>query len=265
MIEIVKTPWEDKFYHMVSECDSSIRITSPYIKSNIVTKLYDHLKDSVQVDVVTSCKLMNFYRKASDIEALCVIIDRGGKLINFQKLHSKIYIFDDKKVIITSSNLTKGGLYSNYEFGIEIDEQNLIKSITHDFDNLKNDEKSGVVELSELYKIKEIIDALPKEDKIVIPKIKDNEDEQDVEVFTGDIKIVESKLSGWIRDVFDCLLEIPKEEITLNEVYSFEKKLSALHPENRFITDKIRQQLQKLRDIGLIQFLGSGKYKKLWT
>ncbi len=264
MISTVITPWEDKFYRMVSECDNHLRITSPFIKSNIVTKLYDHIKDNVQLDVVTSCKLMNFYRRASDIEALSYIMNKGGSVLNLQKLHSKIYIFDDNKAIITSSNLTKGGLSTNYEYGIEISEPNLIKSITQDFDALKNDEKTGIVELSELNKIKEIINALPKESKIIIPKIKDNEDEKDVEIFTGDIKIVESKLTGWAKDVFSCILEIPNEEFTLNDIYSFENKLSELHPDNKFVTDKIRQQLQKLRDIGLIKFLGSGKYKKLW-
>lgn len=264
MISTVITPWEDKFYRMVSECDSHLRITSPYIKSNVVTRLYDHIKDNVQFDVVTSCKLMNFYRRASDIEALSYIMNKGGSLLNFQNLHSKIYIFDDKKAIITSSNLTKGGLSTNYEYGIEISEPDLINSITKDFDSLKNDERTGTVELTELNKIKEIIDALPKESKIIIPKVKFDEDEKDVEVFTGDIKIIESKLNGWVKDVFACLLEIHSEEFTLSEIYGFEKKLSELHPDNRFVTDKIRQQLQKLRDVGLIQFLGSGKYKKLW-
>lgn len=265
MITTIVTPWEDKFYRMVAECESTLRITSPFIKSNVVSKLFEHIKQDVHIDVVTSCKLMNFYRRATDIEALSYIINKGGSLLNLQNLHSKVYIFDENKAIITSSNLTTGGLKNNYEYGIEISEHDLVKDITKDFDDLRNDERTGKVELSELNKIKEIIDALPKESKIVIPKVKNDEDEKDVEIFTGDIKVVESKLTGWVKDVFVCLLEIPNEVFSLNEIYSFEKKLSTLHPENRFVTDKIRQQLQKLRDIGLIQFLGNGRYKKLWS
>jgi type II restriction enzyme len=34
----------------------------------------------------------------------------------------------------------------------------------------------------------------------------------------------------------------------------------ALHPKNRHIHDKIRQQLQILRDMKLIRFLGGGEY-----
>jgi type II restriction enzyme len=34
-----------------------------------------------------------------------------------------------------------------------------------------------------------------------------------------------------------------------------------LHPQNRNIEAKIRQQLQMLRDHGLIEFLGNGRYR----
>ena len=35
------------------------------------------------------------------------------------------------------------------------------------------------------------------------------------------------------------------------------------YPNNNFIKDKIRQQLQILRDKGLIDFVGRGNYKKI--
>jgi type II restriction enzyme len=46
-------------------------------------------------------------------------------------------------------------------------------------------------------------------------------------------------------------------------MYQFENKLKIKHPNNNFIKDKIRQQLQVLRDKGLIEFVGRGKYKKV--
>jgi len=36
---------------------------------------------------------------------------------------------------------------------------------------------------------------------------------------------------------------------------------SELHPNNAHVRDKIRQQLQVLRDLGLLEFLGSGSYR----
>ena len=46
-------------------------------------------------------------------------------------------------------------------------------------------------------------------------------------------------------------------------MYAFENELKLKHPENNFIKDKIRQQLQYLRDKGFVKFLERGKYKKL--
>jgi len=68
---------------------------------------------------------------------------------------------------------------------------------------------------------------------------------------------------GWVLDVMDCVEKIQNETFTLDEVYKFEEKLKLKYPNNNFIKDKIRQQLQILRDKGIIEFKGRGKYKKL--
>jgi len=44
-------------------------------------------------------------------------------------------------------------------------------------------------------------------------------------------------------------------------VYAKEGVIARLHPENRHVRDKIRQQLQVLRDKGLVEFLGRGEYR----
>jgi len=66
---------------------------------------------------------------------------------------------------------------------------------------------------------------------------------------------------GWLLDVMRCIDKLGKTEFKLDEVYNFESELSRLHPENRHIKDKIRQQLQVLRDKGYMKFLGQGKYR----
>lgn len=68
---------------------------------------------------------------------------------------------------------------------------------------------------------------------------------------------------GWILDVMMCVDAIKKNEFTLDEVYSFESKLKLKYPNNNFIKDKIRQQLQILRDKRIIEFVGRGIYKKI--
>ncbi|KKR02606.1 MAG: Dam-replacing family protein [Candidatus Yanofskybacteria bacterium GW2011_GWA1_39_13] len=67
--------------------------------------------------------------------------------------------------------------------------------------------------------------------------------------------------SGWLSDVQQNIERLGKQEFTLEDAYSFEGELSTLHPENKFVKDKIRQQLQVLRDKGYLEFTGPGKYR----
>jgi type II restriction enzyme len=66
---------------------------------------------------------------------------------------------------------------------------------------------------------------------------------------------------GWLIDVMKCVDSIGKKEFELNEVYAFESQLSALYPENRHVKQKIRQQLQVLRDRGYLDFTSRGCYR----
>ena len=52
-----------------------------------------------------------------------------------------------------------------------------------------------------------------------------------------------------------------KDEFSLAEVYAHADALARLHPANRHVHDKIRQQLQVLRDLALVEFLGRGVYR----
>jgi len=66
---------------------------------------------------------------------------------------------------------------------------------------------------------------------------------------------------GWILDVMNCISRLDKSIFELNEVYDFEKELQTKYPDNNHIKDKIRQQLQLLRDKGYLSFVSRGKYK----
>jgi len=73
----------------------------------------------------------------------------------------------------------------------------------------------------------------------------------------------ENKISakGWLLDVMKCIEELGNKEFSLDEVYAFENILSNKHPDNKHIKDKIRQQLQILRDKGYLEFMGQGNYR----
>ncbi len=71
------------------------------------------------------------------------------------------------------------------------------------------------------------------------------------------------KLRGWLLDVLNCVNEIKSEIFTLQEIYQYADLLQAKHSLNNNVEPKIRQQLQFLRDKGLIEFVGRGVYRKV--
>jgi type II restriction enzyme len=66
---------------------------------------------------------------------------------------------------------------------------------------------------------------------------------------------------GWTLDVLNVVRSLNKKEYTLADVYAHANELAKLHPKNAHIPDKIRQQLQVLRDVKLLEFLSPGFYR----
>lgn len=79
--------------------------------------------------------------------------------------------------------------------------------------------------------------------------------------FLTEFKDFESR--GWITDILFCIENIKKQIFNLSDMYAYEQHLKILHPENNNIQAKIRQQLQILRDRGVVEFLGKGEYRML--
>ncbi|HLZ51052.1 MAG TPA: DpnI domain-containing protein [Candidatus Acidoferrum sp.] len=72
---------------------------------------------------------------------------------------------------------------------------------------------------------------------------------------------LQAEKRGWTLDVLQVVQSLGKPEFTLADVYAHSAELAKLHPDNRHVRPKIRQQLQVLRDLGLLSFLSPGSYR----
>ncbi len=94
--------------------------------------------------------------------------------------------------------------------------------------------------------------------KLILPKTAILESWQKTLFLKKEPKVTER---GWALDIMNCIDKLGKKEFSLAEVYDFGKELQEKHLRNLHIKDKIRQQLQILRDSGYLEFLGRGKYR----
>ncbi|MEK7180713.1 MAG: DpnI domain-containing protein [Patescibacteria group bacterium] len=110
-----------------------------------------------------------------------------------------------------------------------------------------------------------LLNSIPQTGKIFFVKNRQVEPKEKVlaewkkTLFLRDEKEVSAK--GWLLDTMRSIEKLGKQEFTLNDIYASEKELGKLHPENKHIKDKIRQQLQILRDKSYLDFVSRGYYR----
>ncbi|HTV59966.1 MAG TPA: DpnI domain-containing protein [Verrucomicrobiae bacterium] len=75
------------------------------------------------------------------------------------------------------------------------------------------------------------------------------------------LETIKVEKRGWTLDVLNTVRALNKREFELADIYRDASRLAKLHPDNRHVLPKIRQQLQILRDLGLLEFLGGGSYR----
>lgn len=98
-----------------------------------------------------------------------------------------------------------------------------------------------------------------------MPKLELDYDDEPVDnYFDKDVSYIIKNMKGWKKAVFYALGFIKKQIFSTNDFSLIVPYLKSQYPKNHNVEAKIRQQLQELRDVGLIKFEGNGVYKKLW-
>jgi type II restriction enzyme len=68
---------------------------------------------------------------------------------------------------------------------------------------------------------------------------------------------------GWTVLTLRMVRALQKNSFDLQDLYALENEFAGVYPGNRHIKDKIRQQLQILRDLGVLAFEERGEYRLL--
>ena len=268
-LQIIKNPATEVFLKLVSESKEQL-LASPFVKSYVAKMILDRRPPKAEICLLTSYKLTSFHRRSSDLSALRSFVQSNIDVRNHPKLHAKTYIFDAHKAIVTSANLTLGGLENNYECGVLIEDESIVSSLKADFLKLfrNKDEVSPITE-EILTTTEQILAKVPEEKRTKFEKSEREifaqaKFEPEDDLYDGGIETIRKTLSGWRLDMFNIVSQIPANVFNLDQAYEYKSHLQKMHPENRNIEAKIRQQLQELRDLGLVEFLGKGIYRRLW-
>jgi len=183
--------------------------------------------------------------------------------------HPKIYLIRKaEKIVISigSSNLTAGGLQNNVEVNaiIEASEKDeVVSDIYGIYNRLKF--QRGRFEPSLNY-----IDEYEETYKTVLKKsikvLKEKQVKEKIKALRGQEKILpkpkptKGELFGWQKLVYERL---PEGIFKTSNMYSYAEEFQKYYPENKHITDKIRQILQQLRELGFLKHISENKWEKI--
>lgn len=136
-----KRTFEDKLDQMLESAEFEIIIVSPWIKR----QMWERIRGSIERFVRKGGSLKVFMRGCKSDFSLGLSDDvteeikrMGGTIIFIGQLHAKVYLVDRKEAIVASANLTKGGIESNYEAGVWLNDPKIIKDICEFTDDLYN-------------------------------------------------------------------------------------------------------------------------------
>jgi phosphatidylserine/phosphatidylglycerophosphate/cardiolipin synthase-like enzyme len=89
---------------------------------------------SLRVDLITDLRPDSILTGALDVEALLAFANSvpHSTITYLPNLHAKVYIADQHTAIITSANLTDGGLIKNFEYGVVVNDPQTITQVRTD-------------------------------------------------------------------------------------------------------------------------------------
>ncbi len=263
-LQIVLTPTFDWLAEQAKACSVRLLIGSPYVSGGIIN-LTNIVGAEVSRTLVTRTDLRDFATGSSSLDTLCCLARGGTRIRNLsERFHAKMYIFDQSSALVTSANATFSGLYRNLECGIGTTDELVVSQLAQHLLSGFGEGPSTELNLRQLNALHAAVEAI----KVTIPKPPhepptSGEKVVSRAVFTiSDQQVLLSGFSGWRRLTLRGVLEMP-DEFRLQDFYDvWEREAAAEYPNNHNVRAKLRQQLQLLCGLGLIDRVSPGQYRR---
>ncbi len=262
---IVVSPTDRWLKGQLESCSSSLAVSSPYV-GKYLNDAVSQVGPNVAVTLLTRTLLGDFASNASDLDALHALAGRIGGILSLSSLHAKVYVVDKKSALITSANATFSGMYRNRECGVAInnrsDVSSLCRFIQSGFGSSPKPQLWTADDLDELRKPVEALRAALS--RVTTLREAAIEAPPRVQLQRRQMSRLVESFSGWLQLTMEGISKIRSDTFTMSEVFAACRPLAVSRfPENRHVREKLRQQMQRLRDLGLILFLGGGRYERL--
>ncbi|MCH8898693.1 MAG: hypothetical protein IIC33_10415, partial [Chloroflexi bacterium] len=261
-LTVVNTPSANWLIQKARSCKSRMLIASPYVNDGIF-QLAEAAGDSVSKTLVTRTDLRDFAIGSSNLDSLCSLSKSGFVIRSLSDLHAKIYIFDDSAALVTSANATYSGMRHNRECGLATRSTQIVTKLARSLmRGLGANRPPRVMPLDELEALHIPLATIKANLPADVPKPGNNAPLPDMEYSVADDETLLRGFKGWLRLTLQGVLAIPADYFQMEDLLGVCAPIAALqYPRNYHVAAKLRQQLQVLRDFGLVEFVDRGVYR----
>ena len=264
-LQIVTTPTHDWLSKHARTCTKRILVGSPYVNDAII-ELTDMVSKEVSRTLVTRTDLRDFAIGSSNLDTLCALAKEGMTVRSLSGLHAKMYVFDDSSALVTSANATVSGMRRNLECGLGTEDRGVIKelacSLMSGLGTGEPPQEMNLEELEGLYApLEEIKVSMPR---FPLSSVKTPDEYAKEPTFSiGDKEKLLEGFAGWKRLTLEGVLSMSDNDFELDDLYRVcEPSAAKRYPDNHNVRPKLRQQLQLLRNIGIVEFVTPGNYRR---
>lgn len=144
-MQIVNSPWRIEFNAVVGGAKNTLRVVAPFYSSEPVIELLKRCKGRKKyfLFALEEKAVKGNFQSISAIRA--ILKDSKAEVRFIRNLHAKFVVADEQTAIVTSANLTGGGLDKNIEMGVRFDDRAAVKRLVQRFNLWRGDEGAGTL------------------------------------------------------------------------------------------------------------------------
>lgn len=134
-VTVLQRRWKDDLATLVRNVKHDLLVSSPYITRVGVDCITDNLSPKVrstgQIRILTDLSPENICFGSTEPFALLKISEdfQNTRVFHLPRLHAKVYVADHRCAIVTSANLTSGGMNLNLECGVLLAQKSLVSAV----------------------------------------------------------------------------------------------------------------------------------------
>lgn len=134
---LLKNAWKESLAALLASAKTEVIIASPFVTREgidfVLSEIASHFRATGHLTFVTNLSPRNQVQGVTDPNALQDLTAQlpVASIYHLSRLHAKTYV-SDTQAIVTSGNLTTGGLTYNHEYGVLLTDISLVSEVRSD-------------------------------------------------------------------------------------------------------------------------------------